>query len=202
VIAPTLSGCAERAHILGPDVSLSTHVVDVAETLFFEDATDVVLVGHSYSGMVITGAAAAAGPRIRHLVYVDAYLPHDGESMLQLVAEPFRGLFATEPDGWRIAPPTAEELGVEDASDRAWADARLRHHTRTAYAEPLRLDGARPPHVPGTYVLCVPEAFGGMAARARAAGWTVHDLPGSHDPMITAPEALAGILDGCAADER
>jgi len=127
--SPTYTGLGERAHLARPDIDLTTHVNDVLSVLEFEDLSDVTLIGHSYGGMVATGVADRARARIAHLIYLDAFVPKDGESLFDLVPEEQRQrqqASAAAGDGWRIAPnPTPEDTSAED---QAWiANKRLPH---------------------------------------------------------------------------
>ena len=106
VFTPTLTGLGERAHLGSPDVGLGTHVRDVAQVLWYEDLADVVLVGHSYGGLVIGGVADQVPERLRHLVYLDAFVPEHGQSMLDLGPPERRPAMqarvAAEGDGWQL----------------------------------------------------------------------------------------------------
>ena len=99
VFTPSLTGIGERAHLTSPQISLSTHVDDVVATIHFEGLDDIVLVGFSYGGMVATGALDAIGDRIRELVYLDAFVPADGQSVFDLVG---RAAPAGITDDWSI----------------------------------------------------------------------------------------------------
>src|SRR4029450_13175141 len=109
VFTPTLTGLGERAHLANPDIDLATHIQDVVSVLEFEDLKRVVLVGHSYGGMVITGVAERTAERLNHLVYLDAFVPRDGQSVADLVSPELAASFEEgvrlSGDGWRIPPP-------------------------------------------------------------------------------------------------
>ena len=113
---PTYTGLGERAHLANPSIDLETHIEDVLGVLEFEDLRDIVLLGHSYGGMVATGVADRARARIAHLIYLDAFVPKDGESLFDLVPEEQRQrqqASAAAGDGWRIAPnPTPEDAAA------------------------------------------------------------------------------------------
>jgi pimeloyl-ACP methyl ester carboxylesterase len=114
---PSYTGLGERAHLANPTIDLDTHIEDVLSVLRFEDLHDVVLLGHSYGGMVATGVADRARERIAHVIYLDAFVPKDGQSLFDLVPEPqSRGQRASAAagDGWRVQPnPTPEQsLGL------------------------------------------------------------------------------------------
>jgi len=119
---PTYTGLGERAHLASRDVTLQTHIADVLGTLEFEDLRDVVLVGHSYGGMVATGVADRARVRLRCIVYLDAFVPRDGQSLLDLLPaemrERMREAARTSGEGWRV-PPNPVPPDTSEA-DLAW----------------------------------------------------------------------------------
>src|SRR5215217_4445865 len=124
---PTLTGLGERAHLLSPAIRLETHIQDVLGVMAFEDLRDVVLVGHSMAGTVITGVAGRAADRLGHLVYLDASVPRDGESDVDCVRPGERAWLEGRAavDGWAIAPPVAEPFGITDEADAAWVAGHL-----------------------------------------------------------------------------
>jgi pimeloyl-ACP methyl ester carboxylesterase len=201
VFAPTLTGLGDRSHLLSASVDLQTHVQDVLNVLKYEDLGQVVLVGHSYAGLVISVVADRAPERIAHLVYLDAFVPRDGESLLELLPAPTRAAFVdkanTRGEGWRVPPQRIEQYGVREASDVAWASARLGDQPLLTFEQPVRL--RREPRCGRTYIACtqfvVRETFRPFAERAQQEpGWTYHVLDTGHDAMITAPDALAAVL--------
>lgn len=124
VFTPTLTGLGERAHLLTPTTNLQTHVQDVTAALEYEDLSGVVLVGHSYGGMVITAVAERVPERLRHLVYLDALVPGDGQTLFDLITPEGRArhhdMARTSGEGWRIPPCSLEDLGVTAAEDLQW----------------------------------------------------------------------------------
>ncbi|MBW3654944.1 MAG: alpha/beta fold hydrolase [Gemmatimonadetes bacterium] len=190
VYRPTLTGLGERVHLGSPEVGLGTHVRDVVNTLVYEDLRGVVLVGHSYGGMVITGVADQVPDRISHLVYLDAYLPEHGESVLGLNA-PLRDSTIL---GWTrfgmIVPPW-----LEPHRDPPWDVP----HPYRSFTDPLLL--AHPPGrgLRATYVLTMEpgkqtDPFSLHADRALARGWTVLQMTAGHNPQTTAPRELADLF--------
>lgn len=147
VWTPTLTGLAERRHLLTPDVDLRTHTRDVTELLAFEDLQDVVLVGHSYGGVVIRGVAAAAPSRLASLVYLDAYLPQAGESEVDLWPEAWVDAHREELEQELPVrdPPPTEMLGVEAPEDVAWVESRMTPHPLNTYTQPVPDGGADVP---------------------------------------------------------
>jgi pimeloyl-ACP methyl ester carboxylesterase len=176
----------------------------VLGTLEFEDLRDVVLVGHSYGGMVATGVADRARTRLRHLVYLDAFVPRDGQSLLDLVPADVRERMhegaRTAGAGWRV-PPNPVPPDTSEA-DLAWIMPRRVLQPLRTFEEPLRLTGTST-GMPRTYIYCTRSApgdqFRQFADRARAEpGWQCLELDASHSPNVTAPAALAAMLDKLA----
>ena len=201
---PTYTGLGERAHLASREVGLQTHIADVLGTLEFEDLRDVVLVGHSYGGMVATGVADRARARLRRLVYLDAFVPRDGQSLLDLlpadVRERMREAARTAGDGWRVPPNPVPPDTSE--TDLAWLMPRRVMHPLRAFEEPIRLTGPEDA-APRAYIYCTriapSDVFGPFAERARReAGWQYLELEASHSPNVTAPEALAALLEKLA----
>jgi pimeloyl-ACP methyl ester carboxylesterase len=193
VFTPSCTGLGERAHLAHPLVDLETHIRDILAVIECEDLSDLVLVGHSYGGMVATGVADRVPDRIRHLVYLDAFVPADGQSLSDLVqGRPP----ATPLDGWLIPPnPSAEDTSPEDV---AWTAPRRRHHPARCFTQRIALSGAAPAF-PRSYIHCTrkvgPDVFEQFAHRFRDdPAWRFRTLDASHSPNITAPEALAALL--------
>lgn len=203
VFAPTLTGLSDRAHLLSPAVGLSTHIEDVVRLIEAEDLRDVILVGHSYAGLIVSGVASALPQRIGRRVYLDAFLPRDGEAGIDLlpetVAHHYRESVAGPGFGWLIPPRSLEVLGVTAQEDLDWLTPRLTPHPWLTYTEPVSLTGAEA-DVPGTFIEGVSwmRVFQPYAERARQLGWDVHEIPTGHEVMVTAPQELATLLDGLA----
>jgi pimeloyl-ACP methyl ester carboxylesterase len=202
VYAPTLTGLADRAHLLECGVHLMTHITDIANLLFYEDLADVILVGNSYAGMVITGVAAEAPERLKLVVYLDAYLPDDGQSEADLWPAERRAIAqAAEAStkGLAQAPPPAI-FGVTDPALVDWINARLTPQPVATYTEPVPESNAKSVALQRVFVRCTgnppttPDVFGPFAAKARAKGWPVYELPAGHLAMLTAPRELADML--------
>ena len=202
---PTYTGLGERSHLAHKDIDLETHIADVLGVLKYEDLRDVILVGHSYGGMVATGVADRVPERIAHLVYVDAFAPRDGQSLLDLQAEENRRNVREgakrEGEGWRIPPsPIPPDTA---AADLPWLLARRAMQPLQTFEQKIRLTGAVE-KLPRTYIYCTisrpGDVFRQFRERARTEpGWTCIDINASHSPNVTAPEVLAGILDGIVA---
>jgi pimeloyl-ACP methyl ester carboxylesterase len=199
---PTLTGCGDRSHLIDAmAIDLDTHIEDVAAALFYEDLKDVILVGHSYAGMVITGVADRSPERLARLVYLDALVPHAGESHLQLAGEMADGLraqIAEEGRGTRLPAATASpgRYGVVDPDDAAWVAERLTDHPSGSLEQRLR--SARHAYeMPRTYVSCRRSAMIPPSVAQRATddpGFAVIELDAAHDCMITAPDLVVETL--------
>lgn len=204
VYTPTLTGLGERSHLATSEINLDTHIQDVVNLLFYEDLTDVILVGHSYAGMVITGAAARAAGRIARLIYLDAYLPEHGQCEYDLWPPSDRevALAALAAGESFRQPPPVELLDIGDPQLAAWLAPRMVAQPVATYTQPLAFGSAWDPHPPRAYILCTEGFLAGQMAvfanRARAAGWPVRELPAVHDVMVTAPAMLAAALDELA----
>jgi pimeloyl-ACP methyl ester carboxylesterase len=195
VHTPTLTGLGERAHLLTPVVTLETHIQDILGLLSYEDLAQVILVGHSYGGMVITAVANEAAGRLAHLVYLDAFVPADGQALGDLAPLPPR----REGADWRIPPPPGD-FGVTAHEDIQWLHAKLGDQPLATFIQPVRLTQPGVPTPPRTYIYCTEKGgedaiFGSFARRCRSAqGWRYAEVHSGHDVMITAPEELASHL--------
>ncbi len=205
VYTPTLTGLGERAHLLSPQIGLNTHIADITAVLEFENLRNIFLVGHSYAGMVITGVAEVAAQRLSHLIFLDAFVPLDGQSLLD--TRPDRGApvrkFAGEAgDGWKV-PIVNATFGVTDAADVAWMSARMTPQPLRTFEEPVRLTNPAAHALPRSYILCrqnEPTLFDSHAQRVKSERWGYFELLTGHDAMITAPKELADILLKIATD--
>jgi pimeloyl-ACP methyl ester carboxylesterase len=204
--SPTYTGLGERAHLAHHEIDLTTHINDVAAVLDCEDLKEVTLLGHSYGGMVATGVADRARERIAQLIYLDAFVPENGQSLFDLqpaeVRERMRELARTAGEGWRL-PPNPMPADTP-AADVAWAAGRRLPHPIKAFEQPLHLAGKRPP--PRSYIYCQRigpvDVFRQFAERARREdGWRCFEIDASHNPHITAPQALLALLEKIVATE-
>jgi pimeloyl-ACP methyl ester carboxylesterase len=198
--AVSLSGVGERAHLLSRQITLDTHIADVASVIEAEELLDAVLVGHSYAGMVITGVADRLAPRLHHLVYIDAAVPRPGESWSSThTAETQAARRKAIAETHVLAPPDPAMFGLEGA-DRAWVARRQTPQPGATYDAPLQFDAERVAALPRTFVDCNRPALGTIAVmreRVRAEpGWSVREIATGHDPMVSAPQALLDILLG------
>ena len=205
VFTPTHSGVGERAHQAAENITLETHVRDVCGCIEAEELNDVILCGHSYGGMVITGVADRLAERIKALVYLDAFVPEHGDSLIGLinkalppeVAAVFIGSFhGTALDGRSglMQPIPAEMFGIAVAN-RAWVDRRCRPQALATFEMPLLLTGDAAKVTQRLYILADgwdPSPFRHFAAKFDGQpGWRVTRLPCSHDVMVDMPQELA-----------
>ena len=207
VYAPSLPGMAERADELTPAVGLTSHVDDVVELLDSEDLQDVTLVGHSYAGAVITGVAELRPERIARLVYLDAFTPDDGESVMDMEPEASREAFEQvvreQGDGWRVVAQEEylERWGVTDPDDRAWVWPRLTDQPYLSCTEKVSAPNHVARELPRTFIdLTSPKNAGLLPSteRARSQGVEMLEIATGHDAMVTEPELLAQMLEEIA----
>jgi len=202
VYTPTLTGLSDRNHLLNSNINLSTHITDVVNLLFYEDLSNVILVGNSYAGMVITGVATKIPERLKLLVYLDAYIPDDGQSEADLL--PAAMLAARQTDAAKhrglTQPPPPELFGVTDPQLVDWIKTRMTQHPLATYMEPVPAGNARSAAIPRIFVHCngnpstTPDLFSPFTDKARAMGWQVNELAAGHLAMLTAPREVAEIL--------
>lgn len=191
VYRPSLTGQGERYHLATRQVGLQTHINDVVNTILFEDLHDVVLVGHSYGGMVVTGVADSLAGRIRRIIYLDAFVPEHGESLLGIRGgSGSQGLLRMEENGF-LKPAWVQP--------NAPLPRDVPHPVKTL-TDTLRLAG-RARNLPATYILTVAKGtpaekddFADQAERARKKGWKLLQLEADHNPQWSTPLALADLL--------
>jgi pimeloyl-ACP methyl ester carboxylesterase len=200
VYTPTLTGMGERAHLLSPDVDFETHIRDVVGVLECEDLQDVVLVGHSYGGMVISAVAARCAKRLAQLVYLDAFVPANGQSLFDLsppeTVAGFREQASTVGAGWRVPPLPLTRWAISAPADLDWLSRRMGPQPLRTFDKPLRLDGAATNSIPHTFVRCT--AYPGFAEFGDKArddpDWRYRELDAGHGAMVTHPQELASLL--------
>ena len=201
---PTLTGLGERAHLANPAIDLAAHAKDVTALLEYEDLRDVVLVGHSLGGAVITSAADVAAHRLRRLVYLDAFVPEVGQSVFDLTsrAEFYEQQARDHGQGWLVPldwDAALDGWGITDPADREWMRPRLSPQPLAVFKQ-ARAGGADLSALPSSYLHCLRNptvaTFQPFADRAAAnpATWSLHQLDAWHDPMITVPGQVAELL--------
>lgn len=189
VFTPTLTGLGERSHLMSDSITLTTHISDVVNVVKWEDLRGIVLCGHSYAGMVITGVAEQIEDRIASIVYLDAYIPADGQSMGEISTRPHA------PGPSTPAPPAASFQVNE--KDRAWVDGKLTPQPNGVYAEKLRVSGAYQRIAKRAYArtsVYNSPSFKANYDLCRAAGWKTYEIPSGHDAMIDRPGDVVRML--------
>jgi len=198
LLVPTYTGLGDREHLANPAIDLETHIQDILSVIKFEDLSDIVLLGHSYGGMVATGVADRAGDRIAQLIYLDAFVPRSGQSLLDLneSARPTMEALAKSGDTWRVPPnPTSPDTAEEDLE---WLSRRRVPMPLKCFQMGLKLKDGEP-SLPRSYIyakrITPADTFGQFAARARSEpGWRYFEIDASHSPNVTAPAALMRVL--------
>jgi pimeloyl-ACP methyl ester carboxylesterase len=203
LLTPSYTGLGEREHLANGSIDLETHIQDILNVIRYEDPRDIVLLGHSYGGMVATGVADRIGDRIAQLIYLDAFVPRDGQSLLDLneVARTRMLEAAKAGDGWRVPPnPTPSDTAPEDVT---WLSTRRVDMPIKCFEAKLKLQHGEP-SLPRSYIYATritpADTFGQFARRARSeAGWRYDEIDASHSPNVTAPDALMALLEKIVA---
>lgn len=199
VFTPSLTGIGERSHLAHAEVDLSAHIRDVGNTIFYEDLTNIVLLGFSYGGMVVTGLLDDFGDRIDHLVYLDAVVPNDGQSAVDLLGPMAGALLDTAQDGF-IAP-VPRELDTPEAT--AWSNARRANQPVATFTEPVRVSTPVDDQpMTRTFIKATADpgesldsGFWQAAKHAQASpAWSYHEIATNHMVPMTRPAELAKIL--------
>ena len=202
VYTPTLTGVGERVHLMTPAVTLDTHIQDILNVIRFEELADVVLCGHSYGGMVITGVADKVPDKIRSLVYLDAFVPNRGESLMDYLDLDMKAGMRDDARlngrGYLMAPIPAEVFKV-NARDAATVDRMCVKHPLACFEQKIVLTGAHARVSKHTYVLAAdwgpPQPFVAVADRFRHdPHWNVVNFPCGHDVMVDLPQETADLL--------
>lgn len=197
VFTPTLTGVGERSHLLAPQIDLATHTLDVLNLIRWEQLDDLVLCGHSYGGMVVTGVADQIPERLRALVYLDAFVPDDGQSLADFAPVSGGALV----DGWKSLPISPEIFNVNPA-DRAWVEAQRTPQPVACFTQPVHLTGglSRVRHIAYLYASGWAggvSPFHAHYLKAQARGWHVAQIDCGHDVMFDRPEAVIELLLSC-----
>jgi pimeloyl-ACP methyl ester carboxylesterase len=198
VFTPTLTGVGERSHLLNPAINVDTHILDVVNEMKWQELNDVVLVGHSYGGMVISGVAEKMEKAIASLVMLDAFMPEDGQAVADIYPPEMREpVLAALRSGATTLPPRSAALFRVNDKDRAWVDAQCTPQPIQCWFQKLALTGARERIGKKTYIRAAgypnPYFDAGLAT-ARARNWRTYELPCGHDVMLDMPEQLTEIL--------
>jgi pimeloyl-ACP methyl ester carboxylesterase len=208
VFTPTHTGVGERFHQSSEAITLETHIRDVCGLIEFEELDNIILCGHSYGGMVITGVADRVPGKIKALLYLDAFVPEHGDSLVSLIrtalpaevwplfVNGFRDAALANRSGLMNAIP-AEVFGIK-SENRAWVDRLCRPQALATFESPALLTGDHAKVTKRLYVLADgwdPSPFRHFAAKCeKLPGWRVTKLASSHDVMVDMPQELAAQL--------
>jgi pimeloyl-ACP methyl ester carboxylesterase len=195
LITPTLTGLGERGHLANAAIDLNTHIADILGVLKFENLSGINLIGHSYGGMVATGVADRARDRIAKLIYIDAFAPGDGDSVVDLLPESARAQRKPSTDGFIPPVPMPPDTPPDD---RAWAEPLRLPQPAKTFEQKLKFHGG-PLTLPRHYIYCARNApedrFRRFYERAKREAWGASEIDASHNPHITCAEMLAELLD-------
>jgi pimeloyl-ACP methyl ester carboxylesterase len=199
VYTPTLTGLGERSHLMSGLITLDTHVTDVANVIKWENLDNIVLVGHSYAGFVVSGVAEKSLPSIGSIVYLDAFLPDNGQRVVDLTPPELRAITlaaATKNEVGRPVPP-AKMFNVNE-QDRPWVDSHMTPQPTFVSLQPIALTGARDKIVKKTYIratLSPNPLFDSYVERLKSdPTWKTFAVPSGHDVMVDMPDRLSEIL--------
>lgn len=200
VFTPTLTGVADRMHLMSPQVNLETHITDVVNLIRWEELSDVVLCGHSYGGCVISGVADRIPDRIRALVYLDAFVLENGQSLHDTLPAEVRNAqleaACLAGEGWKVPPISAEDFNV-NAKDRDWVNRQCTMQPLATFQQCLDLTGAIGGVSNVTFILAngwAPSPFTVFYEKAKANGWKTLAIASGHDVMLDQAEELTQAL--------
>jgi len=201
VFTPTLTGLAERSHLLARNVDLETHVLDVLNLIRWEELSDLVLCGHSYGGCVVTGVADRIPEKIRALVYLDAFVPEDNENLMQLVPKELRDELLegmkNVGEGWKVPPIPVEVFNVNE-DDREWVNSQYTMQPIETLQQRTRLSGGIDKIENITFVRATGYELVWLMSpfyeKARAKGWKTFEMACGHDVMLDQPQELSRLL--------
>lgn len=201
VFTPTLTGVAERSHLLSREVNLETHILDIMNLIRWEELTDIVLCGHSYGGCVISGVADRIPEHIRSLVYLDAFVPEDGENLLHHLSDMRANRFLEGAknigEGWKVPPIPAAVFNV-NAEDREWVDRQCTMQPLATLQQRLNFTGGLQKLKNVTFILATGYTEGSpfppFYEKAKVKGWKTRTIPCGHDVMLDLPEELTTML--------
>jgi pimeloyl-ACP methyl ester carboxylesterase len=196
VFAPTLTGLAERSHLLSREVTLDTHITDIVNLFRWEELDDAILCAHSYGGWPVSGAMEALRSRVSALVFVDGHLPDDGQSGVE-TSNGREEILAAQRRGEVSRPPKSAAYMCVNENDRTWVDGKLTPQPIGTSLQPIQLTGAREEVARKAYVRATgfpSDPFDDAFTKAKTRGWRPYEVPAGHDLMIDAPEVLGQIF--------
>ena len=202
VFTPTLTGVGERSHLLSPRVNLDTHIEDVVNLIQWEELSDVVLCGHSYGGCVISGVADRLPDRIGALVYLDAFILEDGQSLYDTLPSFYKTsqieAARRDGEGWKVPPIPADVFNV-NAGDREWMNRQCTMQPIATFQQAIKLSSKGDASKRAAFILATDfdnSPFTAFYDCAKAKGWKTLTMTSGHDVMLDRPEELtAALLD-------
>lgn len=205
VCTPTLTGLGERSHLATPQTGLEIHIQDILQTLQVDDLHAVILVGHSYAGLVMAGVAEQIPDRLARLIFLDAFIPQDGKSAFDLmpgIEAAWTQMARSQGAVWRVPPMSPEELGITDPAEAAWVGSRLTAMPLLTHQQKIHLTSSLAKKLPRIYILCTQFGFQAIGREARSLGWDYFELESGHDAMFTIPDELAHTLNLAIARQQ
>ncbi|MFV0383476.1 alpha/beta fold hydrolase [Paracoccus sp. (in: a-proteobacteria)] len=201
VHTPTQTGLGERRHLLSREITLGTFAEDVANVLIYEDLEDVVLVGHSFAGMTISGVADRMPERLRQLIFLDSLVLESGHAPFDgippdVVAARIKAAEETS-GGLSLPTPPASAFGIEDEALQKAVEAKLTPHPLSTYQAKLTLKNPVANGLPATYIICTDPIYGPLESSRQLAqnkGWNIREIATGHDAMVSAPKETAELL--------
>ena len=201
VYTPTQTGVGEKAASLSQNISLDTFIQDITDFLTERDLQNVVLVGHSFAGISISGVADRMPERISRLVYLDALLLQNDQSVFDIIppdmAQARRELAQQTSGGVSLPAPEPSVFGVTDEQDAQWVKNQCTPHPLSTYESKMRLTHGLGNGLPATYIAVTPHYIATTASRnyAKARGdWQYVEMQAGHDAMVTSPQALCELI--------
>jgi pimeloyl-ACP methyl ester carboxylesterase len=198
VFTPTMTGLGERSHLLDAKINLTTHITDIVNVMKWENLRDIVLVGHSYGGVIISGVAEQVPGSIASIVFLDAFVPESGDSLAAKSSQPVREAIAALPKGEAGMKPVPAAVFRVNEKDRAWVDAMCTPHPVGTLTDQIKLTGARDKIAKKAYIRAkgypsIP--FDGYQEKVKAdSSWRVYELACGHDAMVDMPDRLSELL--------
>jgi pimeloyl-ACP methyl ester carboxylesterase len=199
VFAPTMTGLGSCSHLLSKDVNLATHITDIVNCIKWEDLSTIVLVGHSYGGLIVSGTAEQVGDRIASIVFLDAFVPENGESLSATASQPTKDAVAAAVarGEYLIKPVPAVAFRVNE-KDRAWVDAKCTPHPVASFTDKISITGARDKIAKKAYIRAKgypAEVFDAALNKCKPnPAWKTFEMAAGHDAMVDQPQELTDIL--------
>lgn len=183
---PCLTGLGERVHLSSPNIGLQTHILDVVNNILYEDIKDIILVGHSYGGMVITGVADSIPNRIKKMIYLDAAIPYDGEAMWSAYGDE-----AEEAKKWFKAHLKGGLIYLDTDNFKKKHPPKDEGHPYKTFADTIKLDNELVEKIPTSFIYCG-DKYG--LKRAKQKGWPIYELGTDHNVQWSNPLGLVDLL--------